>query len=131
MPRKNAPKPHREWKILDLPVLLRDMPNVLGLEAAKASLEYHDSYVHRAWFVCDERERVVERVKVLGYAVLDTQANFYCLPFAPGAHPFAKAGIHIRGGDTIGMPGYVRITLGTSDENDAVLDVLKRQKVAQ
>lgn len=100
------------------------MPNTVGLEGALACIEHRESYLQRAKDAAYERRRVVEQVRELGYAVLDTQANFFCLPFTAGPEPFAEAGIHVRGGTTIQMPGHLRITLGTRDENDRVIAVL-------
>ena len=107
-------------------VRLPAMPNTFGLEGALACVEHHASYLQRARDAARERNRVLAQVRALGYRVLNTQANFYCLPFAPGLSPFVQAGIHVRGGDTIQMPGYIRITLGTAEENDAALNVLKQ-----
>lgn len=107
-------------------VRLPAMPNTIGLEGALACVEHHEAYLQRASDVAHERRRVVNEVRNLGYGVLDTKTNFFCLPFAPGPTPFFQAGIHVRGGDTIQMPGHIRISLGTMEENDQAIDVLRR-----
>lgn len=101
------------------------MPNVVALEAAAACLEHFDAYMERAQSAARERKRVTEAAAGLGYGLFETQTNFYCFPFSPGPEPFLEAGLLVRGGDTIQMPGYVRVSFGTSEDNDRVLSVMR------
>ncbi|PWI57103.1 pyridoxal phosphate-dependent aminotransferase [Sulfoacidibacillus thermotolerans] len=101
------------------------MPNTVGLEAALACLEFHEAYQQRAHDTMKERTRVLHSIRSLGYSVFPSQTNFYCIHFPLGTAPFQSQGIHIRDGLTIQMPEYIRITLGTFDENQRVLDVLR------
>ena len=101
------------------------MTNVVALEAAAACLEHFDAYMERAQDAARERKRVTEAATALGYELFPTQTNFYCFPFAPGPEPFLEAGLLVRGGDTIQMPGYVRVSFGTPEDNDLVMDVLR------
>ncbi len=102
------------------------MPNTIGLEAALACVEFHQFYLQRARDVVVERTRVLQIVKSLGYEPFPSQTNFYCMPFPLGIDPFVKMGIQVRGGDTIQMKDYVRISLGTMDENNLALEVLRK-----
>lgn len=102
------------------------MPTTVGLAGALACVEHHAHYRIRAKEAARERARVVNSVRDLGYEVFDTQTNFYCMPFAPGDEPFTKAGIHVRAGHTIQMPGYIRVSLGTPADNDRAIAVLSQ-----
>lgn len=65
----------------------------------------------------------------LGLHVYPTQANFYAVEL-PGSATRAyedllQRGIITRSGDALGMPGRLRITIGTSGENEALLAALE------
>lgn len=102
------------------------MLNAVGLAAAQACVELADAYMERARSAAKERRRVVDAVRELGYPVYPTQTNFYCFPFEWGDGPFREAGLMVRGGESILMPGHVRISLGAPEDNDKVLSVLRR-----
>jgi len=96
--------------------------------AAIASLDAVDELLERVEVTAGERERVLARVRELGWAAPDSDGNFVWLPAgartadvatALGAlptpilvRPFAGEGI--------------RITVGTPEENDALLSALSR-----
>lgn len=73
-------------------------------------------------FVHNEFER-------LGLHVYPTEANFYALE-VPGTATRAYTdllhrGIIVRSGDALAMPGRLRITIGSPEENGALIDALE------
>lgn len=89
--------------------------------AALAALAAPVEMRRRCDLVIAERERVTEEIRKLVPDVPSSQANFVWLPLGEGAAPFAAAcgagGVVVRP-----FPGDgVRVTIGTPDENDALL----------
>jgi histidinol-phosphate aminotransferase len=89
--------------------------------AALAALRASDEMTRRAALVVAERERLLAAVRALVPGVPETQANFVWLPLRDGAVGFGaaceQAGVIVRP-----FPGEgVRVTVGTSDENDQFL----------
>lgn len=72
-------------------------------------------------FVFNELER-------LGLAVYPTEANFYAVEVPVNAtrayNDLLQRGIIVRSGDALGMPGRLRITIGSAEENGALIDAL-------
>ncbi len=69
-----------------------------------------------------ERDRVVAELRELGYTVPHSQANFYFLPGL--GHTFVQAcreaGLIVRP-----FPEGVRVTVGTAEQNDALIEVAR------
>ncbi|MEI2716515.1 MAG: histidinol-phosphate transaminase [Candidatus Nanopelagicales bacterium] len=98
--------------------------SALAQVAAIASLDQQDELRKRVTRVRIERDRVVDRVRQLGYDVPDTGANFYWVPLGHATEAFAHAcrdsGVTVRAFADEG----VRITVGEPDANDIVLRLL-------
>lgn len=64
-----------------------------------------------------------------GVEYIPTECNFIMLragvDSGSAVKEFLKRGVLIRGGDEFGMPQWLRITIGTYDENTRVLDILR------
>jgi histidinol-phosphate aminotransferase len=99
--------------------------NGLGQAAALASLSAHDEMRARVDEVIAERARVCDAIADLGLDVVDSQANFLWLPLLEHAAVLGeyseRAGVVLRPFPGVG----VRITIGTPDENDRLLKVLR------
>jgi len=72
---------------------------------------------------------VVNRLQALGLHVYPTEANFYAVE-VPGTATRAyddllRRGIIVRCGDALGMPGRLRITIGSEEENTALIDAFE------
>lgn len=95
--------------------------NSLAQSAAVAALDQEAEVRRRCMLVAAERERVTEALRKLGQPVPPSQANFVWLPLGDGAAAFAAAcerqGVIVRPFQGDG----VRVTIGTSAENDAFL----------
>ena len=99
--------------------------NALAQAAALASLDAVDQMRARVAEVVAERARVTEAITEVGLDVVESQANFVWLPSPEHAAVLGeyseRAGVVLRT-----FPGAgVRITIGTAEENDRMLKVLR------
>lgn len=88
-------------------------------------------YARKTWeHVRAERKRLTDELTALGWRVLPSRANFILAtaPDGNGRRAYAglKAnGILVRYFDQPGLKDKIRITVGTKQENDALLDGIK------
>ena len=81
-------------------------------------------------------ERVIEELQRLGWQVLPSQANFI-LATVPGGRGreaylgLKQQGILVRYFDLPGLDDKLRITIGTSQENNALLSGIKALSIAE
>jgi histidinol-phosphate aminotransferase len=65
----------------------------------------------------------------LGLTMLHTQANFYALGVPVTAtrayEDLLQRGIIVRSGDALHLPGFVRVTIGTEEENRLLVEALE------
>ncbi len=108
---------------------VRDSYNVdavaqaIGL-AAMTEAAYYKS--ERAG-VCTRREQLASAVEAAGFDVLPSQANFVFARHADSPRLYRelkKAGIFVRHWDEPDLSEYLRITVGTAAENEALLEKL-------
>jgi histidinol-phosphate aminotransferase len=90
--------------------------------AARAALRHGLSTLESVAVLVAERERVSAALRNLGATVVPSDANFILFgrfADAPAAwHRYLDQGVLIR---DVGIPGYLRVTVGTPTENDAFL----------
>lgn len=98
--------------------------NQLALAAARAALDCHPIYRRLTAGIAAERDRLYAALADLGLSPFPTQTNFVTFRYPWTEDIFAPAHIRIRSGQSLGMPGYARITVGTADDNRAALAVL-------
>jgi histidinol-phosphate aminotransferase len=95
--------------------------SLVAQAAALAALDAEQEVVRRCALVISERERVTEALRKLYPDVPTSQANFVWLPLGDQAMAFGAAceqrGVIVRPFQGDG----VRITIGTPEENDALL----------
>jgi histidinol-phosphate aminotransferase len=110
--------------IIDAVLLVR-LPyhlSVVTQAAARAALRHADDTLGSVAELIAERERVSATLTELGYRVIPSDANFVLFgEFADAAmawQHYLDNGILIR---DVGIPGYLRTTIGLADENDAFL----------
>ncbi|CAM3222504.1 histidinol-phosphate transaminase [Stackebrandtia soli] len=97
--------------------------NACAQSAALAALDAEDTMRERAALVVTERERVTDAVRKLLPDVPGSQSNFVWLPLAERSVDFAK---HCEARGVIVRPFAgegVRVSFGTSDQNDRFIDV--------
>lgn len=92
--------------------------------AARAALRHADDTLGSVAALIAERERVSTRLTRLGFRVVPSDANFVLFgDFADAPATWQRyldAGVLIR---DVGIPGYLRVTTGLAEENDAFLRV--------
>ena len=110
--------------IIDAVLLVR-LPyhlSVLTQVAARAALRHADDTLRSVADLVAERERVSAALTDLGFRVIPSDANFVLFgEFADAADAwqcYLGGGILIR---DVGIPGFLRTTIGLADENDAFL----------
>jgi histidinol-phosphate aminotransferase len=94
--------------------------------AARAALRHADATLDSVHKLAAERDRVVEALAGLGFDPVPSDSNFVL--FGPFASPsvawqsYLDAGVLIR---DPGIPGHLRVSIGTPEENDAFLEASK------
>jgi len=102
-----------------------------GIEAVR-----DQAYVEKMREVnAQERTRVAEALGALGYKVVPSAANFILVEFgaqtaAVNAHLTAR-GLIVREVAGYGLPEYLRISIGTTDENSLLIDAITAYTNAQ
>jgi len=93
---------------------------------ALAALEYTDTLLGYVQRLKDERDRLVRELRALGCDVTDSDANFVQFGKFDDAHAVWQAllehGVLVRDN---GVPGRLRVSAGTPEENDAFLDAVR------
>ncbi|MBJ7290751.1 histidinol-phosphate transaminase [Williamsia sp.] len=98
--------------------------SVVTQAAARAALRHADDTLAGVAAIVTERGRVVGALTDLGFDVVDSDANFVLFgrftDAAASWQRFLDGGVLIR---DVGIEGFLRVTIGTADENDAFLRV--------
>ncbi|MCV7357834.1 histidinol-phosphate transaminase [Mycolicibacterium fluoranthenivorans] len=92
--------------------------------AARAALRHAEDTLGSVALLIAERDRVSKGLSEMGFRVIPSDANFVLygeFADAPAAwQRYLDAGVLIR---DVGLPGYLRATIGLAEENDVLLDV--------
>ena len=95
--------------------------------AARAALRHADDTLGSVATLIAERNRVSDALRDKGFDVIPSDANFILFgrfADAPSAwQVYLDGGVLIR---DVGIPGFLRATIGLTDENDVLLDVSTR-----
>lgn len=112
--------------IVDAMLLVR-LPyhlSVLTQAAARAALRHRDETLGAVATLVTERNRVSNALSASGFRVIPSDANFILFgEFTDAAaswQHYLDAGVLIR---DVGIPGYLRVTIGRAGENDIFLKV--------
>ncbi|MFD0058030.1 histidinol-phosphate transaminase [Streptomyces sp. NPDC127168] len=99
---------------------------------ALAALEHTDTLLKYVEQLKTERDRLVTELRATGYEVTESDANFVQFGrFADSHEAWRKIldrGVLVRDN---GVPGWLRVTAGTPEENDAFLDAVREVKKEQ
>jgi histidinol-phosphate aminotransferase len=110
--------------------------NAIAQVAAVEALSHQDAVTERVTRTIAERISVDERLRALGLEPAESQANFCWFDLGgedseqAGAREsevmqgLVERGVLVRGGGSLGKPGALRVTYGTSEENGIFLDAL-------
>ncbi|KDN19778.1 histidinol-phosphate transaminase [Amycolatopsis rifamycinica] len=94
--------------------------------AARAALRHADATLASVHKLAAERDRVVEALAGLGYDPVPSDSNFVL--FGRFGDPHAAWQSYLDTGVLIrdpGIPGHLRVSIGTPEENDAFLEASK------
>ena len=102
--------------------------NALGLAAAEAALSDHAHLASLLACHAEQRLALTAALEARGLAVLPSQTNFVLVEFGPRTAAIEVAliarGVVLRPMAGYGLPGFLRITVGTTGENRALLAAL-------
>ena len=103
--------------------------NSLALLAGEAALEDEDFVRQSVSLNARERARLEAGLRTLGCEVLPSQANFLAVGFRRDAAPIHQGllekGVIVRPMKSYEMPQFLRVTVGTEEENTRFLASLK------
>lgn len=96
---------------------------------ALAALEHTDTLLGYVEQLKAERDRLVAELRAIGYEVTESDANFVQFGRFEDTHGawrrILDRGVLVRDN---GVPGWLRVTAGTPEENDAFLDAVRDLK---
>lgn len=99
---------------------------------ALAALEHTDTLLKYVEHLKSERDRLVAELRAMGYDVVGSDANFVQFGRFPDSHEawrkILDRGVLVRDN---GLPGWLRVSAGTPQENDAFLDAVRELKKEQ
>ncbi|MER5380641.1 histidinol-phosphate transaminase [Streptomyces sp. NPDC002688] len=99
---------------------------------ALAALEHTDILLGYVEQLKAERDRLVVELRAAGYEVTESDANFVQFGRFADAHAawrkILDRGVLVRDN---GVPGWLRVSAGTPEENDAFLDAVREMKKEQ
>ncbi|MGW5865391.1 histidinol-phosphate transaminase [Streptomyces sp. NPDC055239] len=99
---------------------------------ALAALEHTDTLLKYVEQLKGERDRLVSELRAIGYEVTDSDANFVQFGRFEDSHAvwqrILDRGVLVRDN---GVPGWLRVSAGTPEENDAFLDAVRELKKEQ
>lgn len=99
---------------------------------ALAALEHTDTLLKYVEQLKGERDRIVTELRATGYEVTDSDANFVQFGRFADSHEvwqqILDRGVLVRDN---GVPGWLRVSTGTPEENDAFLDAVRELKKEQ
>jgi histidinol-phosphate aminotransferase len=104
--------------------------NALAQAAAVEALAHQDAVTERVTRTIAERISVDERLRALGLDPTLSQANFCWFALgeqrdeAEVMEGLQTRGVLVRGGGALGRAGALRVTYGTSEENERFLEAL-------
>jgi histidinol-phosphate aminotransferase len=111
---------------------VKDSYNCDAISICAAAAAISDrAYAHQTWdYVREERGRLTKELNSMGWKVIPSQANFMLVHVPDGNGKAAyqglkDQGILIRYFDRPGLTDKIRITVGTADENNALLAGIK------
>jgi len=101
--------------------------SALTQAAATAALRHADETLAQVAQLRFDRDRLVATLRERGFEVLDSDANFVMFGKFDDQHTVWQAildeGVLIR---DVGLPGWLRVSIGTTEECDTFLEVLRK-----
>ncbi|WP_161525933.1 pyridoxal phosphate-dependent aminotransferase [Trichococcus alkaliphilus] len=112
-----------------LPYRIPPNHNRLGVAAAVASLADNKSQQETLHFMKKEKSHLTQALTELGFKVIPSHANFLFVSLEN--HPNAMINklaeqVIFKPGKYFGYPSHFRLTIGTTDQNRQVIEMLKQ-----
>ena len=105
--------------------------NVLAQAAALAALEDHEHVERTRRLTFAGREQLTRGLQAMGLEAIPSQTNFVCVGIGRDAQELFQRllprGLIIRPLAGFAMPQHIRITVGTAEQNDEVLNALRQE----
>jgi histidinol-phosphate aminotransferase len=104
--------------------------NALAQAAAVEALAHQDAVIERVTRTIAERIAMDERLTALGIEPADSQANFCWFHLPEGSEEedvmrgLRERGVLVRAGSALGSEGALRVTYGSTQENERFLEAL-------
>lgn len=103
--------------------------NLMAQEAARASLQDSEHVRRSREMVLEGREFLYKAFDRLGLNYVPTQANFIFVDVGRDCREvfvsLLKKGVIVRTGDIFGHPTFLRVTIGTREENERFISCLE------
>jgi len=107
--------------------------NRLAQVAALASLDDEEHYKKVLKSNQEGKKYLYEGLKELGFSYVPTETNFIFIDLKEDAdiiyEKLLKKGVIIRPGKIYGCPNFIRVTIGTQDENKKFIQALKEVEI--
>ncbi len=104
--------------------------NSAAQAAATAVLADREYFEQSIKLVRDGKEQLIPALSAMGFSVLPTQSNFICVKIGARAMALVEFleqnGVIIRPLKSFKMDDYVRITIGTAEENTVLLSLVSK-----
>ncbi len=104
--------------------------NTLSIKAAAAAIADNEYYNDKIAKIVETREKTVEQLRQLGFKCTDSKANFIFassdkMPAAELAVRLREKGILIRYFNKPKIDNYLRITVGSAEEMETLVEAIK------
>lgn len=104
--------------------------NQMALLAAEEALQDTDFLARSASVNADGMQQLLEGLTALQLTCLPSRANFLCVNMGQPGRPLfdqlLREGVIVRPVGGYGLPNYLRISIGTAEENQHCLDALAK-----
>jgi histidinol-phosphate aminotransferase len=102
--------------------------NLVGQAAALAALDDHGHLLRSRELNRTEKARLEKALRARGFSLLPSLANFLCVDAGEDGTGLFKRllakGVIVRPLRPYGLDSWLRVSVGTSDENDSLLEAL-------
>jgi histidinol-phosphate aminotransferase len=104
--------------------------NLLSQAAGAEAILHSDDVLRRVEKTVAERIGVEEELRAMGLETAETQTNFSWIALgdrdeAEIVEALGRAGVIVRPGAALGGPGHIRVSYGTTEENERFLEALR------
>ncbi len=104
--------------------------NTMAHTIAKIAVEDEEFLQKSRQLNAEQRERFYTFAKEQGLNIYPSETNFVLIETKRDANELAdelmKRGVIVRSGNLLGTPGYMRVTIGTEQQNDQFFEAFKQ-----